>query len=325
MATHAPAAGTPGTAAALTRADQLSVRKHRSLWNNAWRQFKHHRLALAGLFVFIFLVIATFIGTAIYPRDKDYIDFMNSSVPPFQSWTYPLGTDTLGRDILARILWGGRISLAVGIISAMVSIGVGTMVGSIAGFTGGFVDSLLMRMTDLFISLPTVPLLLMISFLFRDRVYEIFEERFNNGELGIFVLIVVVISILSWMPTARLVRASFLSIKEKEFVEAARSLGVGKPSIVFKHILPNCMSPIIVAATLSVGAAIIFESTLSFLGLGFPSDIPTWGRMLFEAKDYLQLTPHEALIPGFFIFITVLSINYIGDGLRDALDPRKSS
>lgn len=324
MATHAPAAGTPSTAA-LGHAGQLSIRKHRSLWNNAWRQFRHHRLAVAGLIVFVSFILITFIGSAIYPRDKDYIDFMNSSVPPFQSWTYPLGTDTLGRDILARILWGGRISLAVGIISAMVSIGVGTLVGSVAGFTGGTVDSILMRITDLFISLPTVPLLLMISFLFRDEIYMTFEEKFNNGELGIFVLIVVVISLLSWMPTARLVRASFLSIKEKEFVEAAQSVGVGKPSIVFRHILPNCLSPIIVAATLSVGAAIIFESTLSFLGLGFPSDIPTWGRMLFEAKDFLQLTPHEALIPGFFIFLTVLSINYIGDGLRDALDPRKSS
>jgi peptide/nickel transport system permease protein len=322
MATHAPAATPAG--GSLAKIDLNAGKKHRSLWNNAWRQFKHHKLAVGGLILFITFVLATTIGSIIYPRDKDYIDFMQSSIPPFQSWTYPLGTDTLGRDILARILWGGRISLSVGIISALVSIGVGTLIGSTAGFFGGLVDTLLMRITDLFIALPTVPLLLMISFLFRDSVQQWFEDNLNNGELGIFTLIVVVISALSWMPTARLVRASFLSIKEKEFVEAARSLGVGKSSIVFKHILPNALSPIIVAATLSVGAAIIFESTLSFLGLGFPSDIPTWGRMLFEAKDYLQLTPHEALIPGTAIFLTVLAINYIGDGLRDALDPRKS-
>lgn len=324
MATHAPTAAPTTTAQSLSKIDLAAARKHRSLWNNAWRQFRHHKLAVGGLILFILFVLATMIGSVVYPRDKDYIDFMQSSLGPFQSWTYPLGTDTLGRDILARILWGGRISLTVGIISAMVSIGLGTLVGAIAGFLGGFWDSLLMRITDLFISLPTVPLLLLISFLFRDEIQSWFDDRFNNGELGIFVLIVGVISLLSWMPTARLVRASFLSIKEKEFVEAARSLGVSKKSIVFKHILPNALSPIIVAATLSVGAAIIFESTLSFLGLGFPSDIPTWGRMLFEAKDYLQLTLHEALIPGTVIFLTVLAINYIGDGLRDALDPRKS-
>ena len=181
-----------------------------------------------------------------------------------------------------------------------------------------------MRITDLFISLPTVPLLLMISFLFRDSFYNWFDREFGNGNLGIFVLIVLVIAALAWMPTARLVRASFLSLKEKEFVEAARAVGVNRPSIVLRHILPNSLSPIIVAGTLSVGAAIIGESVLSFLGLGFPSDVPTWGRMLFEAKDYLQLSPHEAMIPGTAIFITVLAINYIGDGLRDALDPRKT-
>jgi peptide/nickel transport system permease protein len=268
--------------------------------------------------------VATVIGPIVYPRDKDYIDFMLASLGPFKSWTYPLGTDTLGRDILARLLWGGRISLAVGVISALVSVTIGTLIGAAAGFMGGFVDSLLMRFTDLFISLPVVPLLLMVSFLFRDQFHETFEARFNNGELGVFILIVIVISLLSWMPVARLVRASFLSIKEKEFVEAARSVGVSQTSIVFKHILPNSLSPIIVAATLSVGAAIITESVLSFLGLGFPSDVPTWGRMLNEARDYLQLTPHEAMIPGTVIFLTVLAINYIGDGLRDALDPRKS-
>jgi peptide/nickel transport system permease protein len=324
MAQQATTASTGGNVLPLEKIDLTIGQKHRSLWNNAWHQFRHHRLALAGLIMFMLFVAATLIGPIIYPRDKDYIDFMLASLGPFKSWTYPLGTDTLGRDILARLLWGGRISIAVGVISALVSISIGTLIGAAAGYFGGFLDSLLMRIADLFISLPQVPLLLMVSFLFRDWFQEWFDEKFNNGELGIFILIVIVISLLSWMPTARLVRASFLSIKEKEFVEAARSVGVSQSSIVFKHIMPNSLSPIIVAATLSVGAAIITESVLSFLGLGFPSDVPTWGRMLNEARDFLQLTPHEAMIPGTAIFLTVLAINYIGDGLRDALDPRKT-
>jgi peptide/nickel transport system permease protein len=325
MAQHATTApSSRGSTLPLEAVDIAKIKQHRSLWNNAWRQFRHHHLAVAGLILFTSFLLATIVGSAVYPRDKDFIDFMQSSLSPFNSWTYPLGTDTLGRDILARLLWGGRISLAVGVITALMSICIGTIVGAIAGFFGGFVDSLLMRITDLFISLPQVPLLLMVSFLFRDWMQNKFDEKFHNGELGIFVLIVGVLALLSWMPTARLVRASFLSIKEKEFVEAARSLGVTKPAIVFKHILPNALSPIIVAATLAVGSAIIGESVLSFLGLGFPSDVPTWGRMLFEAKDFLQLTPHESLIPGTAIFLTVLAINYIGDGLRDALDPRKT-
>jgi peptide/nickel transport system permease protein len=252
------------------------------------------------------------------------MDFSLWSLAPFKSWTFPLGTDSLGRDVLARLLWGGRVSLAVGLISAAIGVTLGTLIGAASGFFGGFLDNLLMRFTDLFIALPQVPLLLLVTFLFRDSIQSSFDRRFGNGDLGVFVLIVLVISLLSWMPTARLVRASFLSIKEKEFVEAARSVGVSKTSIVFKHILPNALSPIIVAGTLSVGAAIITESVLSFLGLGFPPNVPTWGRMLYEARDRLQTTPHEAMVPGTAIFLTVLAINYIGDGLRDALDPRKT-
>jgi peptide/nickel transport system permease protein len=181
-----------------------------------------------------------------------------------------------------------------------------------------------MRLTDLFISLPQVPLLLVISFLYKDSFYDFFEKRTGNGVTGIFVLIVMVIGLLNWMPTSRLVRASFLATKEKEFVEAAEAAGATRASQMFRHILPNVMSPIIVAATLGVGAAIITESALSFLGLGFPSDVPTWGSMLYDAKDRFEIAPHEAIFPGMMIFLTVLSINYIGDGLRDALDPRKT-
>jgi peptide/nickel transport system permease protein len=308
---------TPG-AAGLERA----TRKQRSLWGNAWRQFRHHRLAMAGLVLFCLFVVVTFVGNAIYPREIDEINFLLTDAGP--SMDYPFGTDALGQDMLARALWGGRISIAVGLVAALVSITLGTAIGAAAGFFGGPADSLLMRLTDMFLALPQLPLLLMITYLFRESINRFFEERTGSDILGTFVLIVVVIGALNWMPTARLVRASFLSMKEKEFVEAAKSIGATRSSLIFKHILPNVMSPIIVAATLGVGAAIITESTLSFLGLGFPSDIPTWGSMLFEAKDRIELAPHEAVIPGTLIFLTVLSINYVGDGLRDALDPRKT-
>ena len=305
-----------------SQAGALNLRKQRSLWGNAWRQFRRHRLAMAGLVVFVFLVLATFLGTELYGKEIDEIDFSLTSGA--LTWDHPFGTDALGQDILARILWGGRISIAVGLVAAAVAIVVGTTIGALAGFFGGFPDSALMRVTDLFISLPQVPLLLVISFLYKQAFYNFFEDRFGDGTLGIFLLIVLVIGILNWMPTARLVRASFLATKEKEFVESARSIGASKRLLIFRHILPNVMSPIIVAATLGVGSAIITESALSFLGLGFPSDVPTWGSMLYDAKDRFDFSPHEALFPGAMIFLTVLAINYIGDGLRDALDPRKT-
>jgi peptide/nickel transport system permease protein len=301
---------------------ELRPRQHRSLWGNAWRQFRRHHLAMAGLFVITLMVVATFGGSAIYPLDIEKMDFTLTGAPP--SWGHPFGTNQLGQDLLGRVLWGGRISIAVGFVAAAVAITLGTTVGAIAGFFGGGVDNVLMRTTDLFISLPQVPLLLVISFLYKDTVYEFFEDHFNNGVLGIFVLVVFVIAILSWMPTARLVRASFLATKEKEFVEAARAIGARRNALIIKHILPNVMSPIIVAATLGVGSAIITESVLSFLGLGFPSNVPTWGRMLNDAQSLVDIAPHEAIFPGLMVFLTVLAINYVGDGLRDALDPRKT-
>jgi peptide/nickel transport system permease protein len=228
-----------------------------------------------------------------------------------------MGYNDLGQDMLARILVGGRRSLLVGLMAVVVSITVGTLIGALAGFFGKAIDSALMRTTDLFLALPQLPLLLLISFLYVNKLKATF-----GVENGILLLIVCVIGFLNWMPVSRLVRASFLSLKEKEFVEAARCIGATTPSLIFKHLLPNVLSPVIVAATLGVGAAIIAESTLSFLGLGFPPDVPTWGSMLFAGKDYLEFAPHVAVFPGLMIFLVVLSINYIGDGLRDALDPR---
>ena len=229
-----------------------------------------------------------------------------------------MGTDDLGQDLLARMLYGGRISLAVGLSAMLVAIVVGTIVGAIAGMSRGDVGIGLMWLADLFLAIPQLPLLLLVIYLFRDALKSVF-----GPEGGVFILIVVVIGGLRWMPVARLVRAQFLSLREKEFVEAARALGASKTRQVVRHILPNALGPVIVAATIDVAAAIIQESTLSFLGLGFPPDIPTWGRILYDAKDYLDIAPHWALFPGAAIFLTVLSINFIGDGLRDALDPRR--
>jgi len=287
-----------------------------SLWAETWRRFRRHRLAIFGSVVLTFMVAAVFLGPFVYRVPIDEIDFKAKLKGP--SWAHPFGTDDLGQDVLARMLYGGRISLAVGVAAMLISITVGTAVGALAGQMRGPMDHALMRLTDLFLSLPQLPLLLLIVYLFRDALKKVL-----GPETGVFVLIVAVIGGLRWMPVARLVRAQFLSIREKEFVEAARSLGAPPLRQVVRHILPNAVGPVIVAGTIDVAAAIIAESTLSFLGLGFPPDIPTWGRILYDAKDNLDFAPHWAIFPGTAIFLTVLSINYIGDGLRDALDPRK--
>jgi peptide/nickel transport system permease protein len=287
-----------------------------SLWQETGRRFRRHRLAMVGSVILVALVLSVLVGPLLWRLPINDIDFKAKLKGP--SWSHPLGTDDLGQDLLARMLYGGRISLAVGIAAMLIAISIGTAVGAISGFMGGAVDHTLMRITDMFLALPGLPLLLLIVYLFRDSLRKMF-----GPEAGVFILIVAVIGGLRWMQVARLVRAQFLSLREKEFVESARSLGARPIRQVVRHILPNSMGPVIVAATIDVAAAIIAESTLSFLGLGFPPDIPTWGRILFDAKDNLDFAPHWAIFPGTAIFLTVLSINYIGDGLRDAFDPRK--
>jgi peptide/nickel transport system permease protein len=282
----------------------------------AWRRFKRHRLAVVCTFVLGFIILAVLLGPWIWRVPINEIDFTARMQGP--SWAHPLGTDDLGQDLLARMLYGGRISLAVGLAAMIIAISVGVVVGAVAGMSKGPVDVFLMWLTDLFLSLPQLPLLLLIFYLFNDTL-----KKWVGAEMGVFILVVAVIGGLRWMPVARLVRAQFLSLREKEFVEAARALGASPWRQVTVHILPNAMGPVIVAATIDVAAAIIAESTLSFLGLGFPPDIPTWGRILFDAKDHMDIAPHWALFPGLLIFITVLTINYIGDGLRDAYDPRR--
>lgn len=311
------AGSTPGSPTAEVAAD-AAVRApvSTSPWAEAWRRFKRHRLAYGSLWLLALLSLAVLLGPLVYKVGINDIDFMARLKGPTAE--HPLGTDDLGRDLLARMLYGGRISLAVGLAAMLTGILIGVVVGAVAGISRGWVDAFLMWLTDLFLSLPQLPLLLLLIFFFRDPLKVVF-----GPEVGIFLLIVLVIGGLSWMPVARLVRAQFFSLREKEFVEAARALGASTQRQVVRHILPNALGPVIVAATINIAAAIIAESTLSFLGLGFPPDIPTWGRILNDSRDYLDIAVHWAMFPGLAIFIAVLTINFIGDGLRDALDPRR--
>ena len=295
-------------------APEFVERKQRSLWGDVWVQFRKHRLAMVGVVLLAILVGGVLGGPLIYGQAQDFIDVTVRSSPPTRE--HPFGTDTLGRDTLARTLAGGRISIAVGVSAMLIAILVGTVVGGLAGYFGRL-DGPLMRLTDMFLALPLLPLLLVIIMLFRDSLRTAF-----GPETGIFILMVFVIGILNWMPTARVVRAQVLSVKEQEFVTSAVMIGSGQFRILMRHVFPNALSPIMVAATLGVANAILTESALSFLGLGFPPDFPTWGRLLYDGKDFLQLTPFLVFWPGLFISLTVLSVNFVGDGLRDALDPR---
>jgi len=310
MASSTPASLTASTVAGAT------LRRPTSRRREAWRRFRRHRLAMASLVILTAMVLAVALGPLAWPVAINDIDF--SAMLQGPSWQHPLGTDDLGQDLLARMLYGGRISIAVGLAAMTVSVVVGTVVGATAGVARGSVDAALMWLTDLFLSLPQLPLLLLVIYLFRDTL-----KAAAGPELGIFILIVAVIGAFRWMPVARLVRAQFFALRNKEFVEAARALGASTARQVLHHMLPNSLGPVIVAGTIDVAAAIIAESTLSFLGLGFPPDVPTWGRILFDAKDRLDDAAHWAIFPGGAIFLTVLTINFIGDGLRDALDPRQ--
>lgn len=302
--------------AGLTLASRSAERGVYSPWRETWRRFSRHKLAVVSAFLLLILILAVVVGPFIWRVSINDIDIVAGMQGP--SLAHPFGTDDLGQDILARMIYGGRISLAVGLAAMLVSVFIGTLIGSLAGMSRGAVGHGLMWLTDLFLSLPQLPLLLLLIYLFRDGLKQVF-----GPEGGIFILIVLVIGGLRWMPVARLVRAQFLSIREKEFVEAARALGASPVRQVVKHILPNALGPVIIAGTIDVAAAIIAESTLSFLGLGFPPDTPTWGRLLYDAKDFLDIGPHWALFPGGAIFIAVVAINFIGDGLRDALDARR--
>ena len=277
-------------------------------------QFKKHKGALLGAIIFFGIVISVMLGAFLWPFEPNAIDIRSRNQGP--SLLHPFGTDQLGRDTFSRMIAGGRTSITVGLAAMFLALILGTLIGVIAGYFKKL-DGILMRFTDLFLSLPLLPLLLLMMFLFREPLSVSY-----GPEKGMFILIVFAIGVTSWMPTARIVRGDVLALKQREFVMAARSIGTSDQNIIFRHILPNILSPILVSATLGIANAIITESALSFLGLGFPPDFPTWGRLLNDAVDYLQLHPERVMWPGLAISLTVLSINFLGDGLRDALDPR---
>lgn len=290
--------------------------KPASQLRDIWNQFRTHKGALFGLITLGILIVAVLIGPYLWIPEKlsvaEAIKLKNQG----PSFRFPLGTDQLGRDMLARMLLAGRVSLAVGLVAMVIAIVFGTFIGILAGYFRRL-DGPLMRLTDMFLALPLIPLLLVMVMLFRDRIAGLI-----GPELGAFTLIVFAIGITSWMATARIVRGEVLTLKEREYVLASRSIGARPNRIILRHILPNVVSPVMVAATLGVAEAIITESVLSFLGLGFPPDFPTWGRLLYDGLQYMQVYPERVVWPGLAISLTVLSVNYIGDGLRDALDPR---
>jgi peptide/nickel transport system permease protein len=277
------------------------------------RRFLRHPGAMAGTLILALLVLAILLGS-LSPYSSVDSNVLERLQAP--SWKHPMGTDALGRDLLTRILYGGRISLAVGLMVVAITIIVGVTVGAVAGYAGGWLDNLLMRITDAALTLPSLLVLILLSAILRQVEMPIFEK--NS-----VVTIAVVIGMLSWMTFARLVRAAFLTLREMDYVTASRSLGASHLRIIVDHILPNAIGPIIVESTLQLGYAIIEESGLSFLGFGIQQPTPSWGNLLSNAQENFVRYPWLAIFPGLMIFLAIISVNYIGDGLRDAFDPYK--
>jgi oligopeptide transport system permease protein len=295
-----------------------------SLWQDAWRRLLRNKLAVFGLIVVGIMIIASLIGPAIIKATTGYTyDFIPTDVslfkamPPFRgpggsfSWEHPMGTDNSGRDILARVLLGGRISLMVGIISTIVSLIIGVSFGAVAGYLGGRVDSLMMRLVDVLYSLPYIILVIVLLALFR-----------SNTALGQLVLLFVTLGAVSWLTMARIVRGQVLSLKNQEFVVAARATGVSTPRIIFRHIVPNTLGPVIVYATLTIPTVMLSEAFLSFLGLGVQPPLASWGSLSAEGIQTIAIFPWQLIFPGATMALTLFSLNFLGDGLRDALDPQ---
>jgi peptide/nickel transport system permease protein len=289
------------------------AREQKTMLTMVWQRFRRHPGAIAGAVILAILVLGVLL-VPLSPYDPEASDMANRLQPP--SLQHPFGTDPLGRDLLTRVLYGGRISLTVGLMVVVITLAIGIPVGAVAGYSGGWVDNVLMRITDAALSLPTLLVLILLSAILRETELPFVQK--NN-----VVTIAVVIGILSWMTVARLVRAAFLAIREMEFVTSARSVGASNLRIMVRHILPNAVGPIIVESTLEIGYAIMQEAGLSFLGFGIQPPTPSWGNLLSNAPEHLTKHPWLSIFPGLMIFLTIISVNYIGDGLRDAFDPHK--
>jgi len=289
----------------------------RSMGQMVWRSFRRHKPAMIGSAIIFVFVLAAIFASYLSPYDPEKTNLDNVLAAP--SAKHLMGTDDLGRDLLTRILYGGRVSLSIGVLAMSLAVVAGAVVGGLAGFYGGWVDNILMRFVDMMLSFPSLFVLIILALALRD----IPIEALRGTAFASVFSIVLVIAVLSWMDVARLVRASFLQLKEQEFIHAAQSIGASSLRIMARHLLPNAMSPIIVAATFRVATSIITEAGLSYLGFGVQPPTPTWGNMLRNAQTYMTRAPWTAIFPGLMIFVAVIAINFIGDGLRDALDPYK--
>jgi peptide/nickel transport system permease protein len=302
---------------AATRAGEF-MQPSLSLREMVWRRFRRHKMAMAGVVILILIVLYSFGGALLVSEEyANYTDTKMRLQPP--SREHPFGTDTVGRDILARTIYGGQISLLIGVTAVLIEVGAGVAIGALAGYYGRLLDSLLMRFTEAAFTIPQLFLLLVMAKFFAGRMPTI--NLLGRTLSGSVVIIVGIIGLTSWMYLARIVRADFLSLKEREFITAAHTIGTRNLMIIVRHILPNTMAPIIVAATLGVANAILAEAYISFLGVGVQPPTATWGNMLDGAYHYVESAPWLWIFPGLLILLTVLSINFLGDGLRDALDP----
>ncbi len=285
----------------------------------AWRRFRRHKMAMAGIVLLALMILYVTVGALFFTEaDANKTDLSIKLSPP--SLEHPFGTDLTGRDIMARTIYGGQISIIIGILAVVVSLLVGVLIGAIAGFYGGIIDAILMRFTEAMFNIPQLFLLIILAKMFAGKMptFYVLGRTFS----GSVAIIIGVIGLTSWMYLARIVRANFLSLKEQEFITAAHCTGASNVSIIFTHILPNSIAPIIVAATLGIANSILAEAYVSFLGAGVQPPTATWGNMLDQAYHHLESEPWMWFFPGMLILITVLAINFVGDGLRDALDPR---
>ncbi len=299
--------------AELADPNTVLVRESETMTAIVWKRFRRHPAAIVSMAI-LFTLILGVILVSFSPYDPEASDMSSRLQPP--SLQHPMGTDQLGRDMLTRVLYGGRISIVVALMVVVITLIIGIPIGAAAGYFGGAIDNVLMRLTDVALTLPSLLVLILLSAIMREVELPLFDR--NS-----VITIALVIGLLSWMTAARLLRAEYLTIRELEFIEAAHAMGASNFRVIVRHILPNAISPIIVQSTLMLGFAIMIESGLSFLGFGIQPPTPSWGNLLSNAQQHMTRHPWLAIFPGIMIFLTVISINYIGDALRDAMDPYK--